>query len=56
MGAVAGEGLRATADGRDLRFDVVYTSPSGLETLESIQLRLEHGVLSGTSSYTEIRG
>ena len=55
-GAITGEGLRATVDGRDLRFDVVYTSPSGLERLESVRLHLENGLLTGTSSYTEIRG
>ena len=55
-GAVQGEGLRAVVDGQRLRFDVRYTKPSGVETLETVELHLEDGLMTGTSAYTEIRG
>ena len=55
-GATGGEGLRAVANGREIRFDVSYTNPSGVETLESIELELDNGVLTGTSTFTDIRG
>ena len=55
VGAVDGEGLRAVAEGNELRFDVRYTNAAHVETLESIVLGFQDGVMTGTSSFTEIR-
>jgi hypothetical protein len=55
VGAVDGEGLRAVAKGNELRFDVRYTNAAGVETLESIVLGFQDGVMTGTSSFTRVR-
>ena len=54
-GALEGEGLRAFVNGKDLRFEIRYTNAAGVETVESVELHLEDGVMTGTSAYTEIR-
>ena len=56
VGALDVEGLRAVAKGNELRFDVRYTNAAGTETLESIVLGFQDGVMTGTSSFTKIRG
>lgn len=55
-GATTGEGLRATANGNDLSFEVVYVNRAGFETIERVELVLSDGIMTGTSAYTMMDG